>query len=133
MDAIKILLVIFITFLLLFPMMPFAARTKKVSTIHALKYVEPHNRKNVWFILLAIFECVLFLGLVSIITDLTNTILSVDFINNLISKVAQGTSANFDFVFFVVFAVVINFCIIYLYAHDQVFLRFLRTHYICSS
>ena len=116
MDVIKILLILLITFLLLFPMMPFAARTKKVSTIHALKYTEPHNRKNGWFILLALIEILLFLGLVSVITSLVDSILAIDFIAKLISKAAQGTSANFDFVFFVIFAVVLNAIVIYLYA-----------------
>ena len=116
MDVIKILLVLLITFLLLFPMMPFAARTKKVSTIHALKYNEPHNRKNGWFILLALIEILLFLGLISVVKGLVDGILKVNFISNLINKAVQGTSANFDFVFFVIFAVILNAVVIYLYA-----------------
>ena len=94
MDVIKILLVLLITFLLLFPMMPFAARTKKVSTIHALKYNEPHNRKNGWFILLALIEILLFLGLISVVKGLVDGILKVNFISNLINKAVQGTSAK---------------------------------------
>ncbi len=123
MDVIKILLIIAITFILLFPMMPFAARTKKVSTIHALKYTEPHNRKNGWYILLALVECLLFLGLVSLINGIVQGILSIDFINNLISGIAQSTSNTFDFVSFVFFAVVLNLLAIYLYAILKAFLK----------
>ncbi len=116
MDIIKILLIIAITFVLLFPMMPFSAKTSKVSTIHALKYKDPHNRKNGWYILLALVECLLFLGVTSLITLLVDKILAIDFIANLINKAAQGTSANFDYVVFVIFAVVLNALVIYLYA-----------------
>ena len=116
MDVIKILVVIVLTFLILFPMMPFAARTKRVSTIHALKYEEPHNRKNAWYLLLVLVECLLFLGLTSVVAWLVEQILSVEFIANLISQVAGGTSAEFDFVTFVIFSVILNVLIIYVYA-----------------
>ncbi len=114
MDALKFLLILLITFILLFPMMPFAARARKVSTIHALRYEEPHNRKNAWYIILAVLECVLMIGLTSVTSSLVDWVLSIEFISNLVGKV--DTSGTFDFVSFVILAVIANVLIIYSYA-----------------
>lgn len=123
MDALKPFLILIITFALLFPMMPFAAKSKKVSTIHALKYREPHNKKNAWFVLLALVECLLIIMLSTFFTGLANQVLSVQFISDLISSIAKNTSANVDYVFVVVFTVIVNVLAIYSYAIFKAILK----------
>ena len=86
MDIIKVLLILVIILVLLFPMMPFTAGVKKFSTIHALKYEEPHNRKNFWFIILAVLECALLIALTDVISTLADFVLSIKFVQNLLNK-----------------------------------------------
>ena len=116
MDALKIFIIIILTFILLFPMLPFAAKANKVSTIHALRYKEPHNRKNGWFLIVAILECVLMIGLVGLITGIVRFVLGIPFVGDLISSVVNSTSANIDFITFVFLALLINILTVYTYA-----------------
>ncbi len=112
MDIIKVLIILAIIIILLFPMMPFAAKTKKLSTIHALKYTEPHNKKNFWFFILAVLECVLIIALVDIISSLVDLILSIEFIKNLLSKTPHVVT----YVTYVFFAIIINVLVLYSYS-----------------
>ncbi len=112
MDILKVLLILAIVVVLLFPMMPFSAGTNKISTIHALKYNEPHNKKNLWFVLLAVLECVLIICLTEITSKLVDLILSLDFINNLLNKVPHVV----NYITYVVFAIVINVIVLYSYS-----------------
>lgn len=123
MDALKILLVLGITFLLLFPMMPFAARVKKVCTIHALKYTNPHNRKNAWYLLLVVVEILLLLGLTSVINNVVNGMLSVEFIAKIVAKLSEKIGAGVEFVASVLFAVILNVVVIYVYAFLKALLK----------
>ena len=123
MDALKILLVLAITFLLLFPMMPFAARVKKICTIHALKYTNPHNRKNAWYLLLVVVEILLLLGLTSVINNVVNGILSVEFIAKIVAKLSEKIGAGVEFVASVLFAVILNVVVIYVYAFLKALLK----------
>lgn len=116
MDALKIFIIIILTFILLFPMLPFAAKANKVSTIHALRYREPHNRKNGWFLIVAILECILMIGLVGLITGIVRFVLGIPFVGDLISSVVNSTSANIDFITFVFLALLINILTVYTYA-----------------
>ena len=96
--------------------MPFAARAKKVSTIHALKYTEPHNRKNAWYLLLVLLEVILLLGLTSVVNNIVQSILSVNFISKVVEMLSQKIGAGVEFVTSVLFAVLLNLVVIYLYA-----------------
>ena len=89
MDVIKGLIILVTIIILLFPILPFGFEIKKLPTIHALKYDEPHNKKNIWFVFLAILECALIIALTQLVSDLVDLILSLDFIRNLLDKVPQ--------------------------------------------
>ncbi len=112
MNFIKVLLILLIILILLFPMMPFTAKTKKFSTIHALKYDEPHNRKNFWFIVLAVLECVLLIVLTDVISTLADLVLSVNFIRNLLNKIPEVA----NYITYVAFAIIINVLVLYSYS-----------------
>ncbi len=112
MDILKVLLILAIILVLLFPMMPFTAGIKKFSTIHALKYSEPHNRKNGWFVILAVLECALLIALVDIVSSLVDLILSIEFIKNLVN----GTSQPITYITYVVFAIIVNALVLYSYS-----------------
>ena len=111
MDVIKGLIILVTIIILLFPILPFGFEIKKLPTIHALKYDEPHNKKNIWFVFLAILECALIIALTQLVSDLVDLILSLDFIRNLLDKVPQVV----NYVTYAFFAIVINILVLYSY------------------
>lgn len=112
MNILKVVIILLLVLILLFPMMPFTANVKRFSTIHSLKYSEPHNKKNFWFVILSILECVVIIGLVKLVSDLVDLILSINFIKNLFSNTPQPLS----YITYVVFAVVVNIIVLYGYS-----------------
>lgn len=124
MDAVKAILMILITLIIFFPLLPFAAKVKKISTIHALRYDQPHNKKNLYFVLLSVVFCVLVLVLLGLLNELANVILGVGFINDLFSKISSVTSSSVDFITTVVLAVLVNIAIVYGYSIFKFFLKF---------
>lgn len=123
MTAIKIIIIIAIILIMFFPMLPFCANVKKVSTIHALKYEEPHNKKNLYFVLLSVLFCVVILAVLGLLDTIADAILSVGFINRLFSKISNATSSNLDFVTAIVLAIVVNLVMVYGYALVKLFLK----------
>ncbi len=116
MTAIKIIAIILIALIIFFPMLPFGAKVKKISTIHALRYKEPNNKKNLYFVLLATLFCVAVLLLLKILNSLSDAVLSVSFINGLFAKISEKIPSNVDFISTVAIVVVVNVVIVYGYS-----------------
>jgi hypothetical protein len=121
MDAIKAIIIIIITLLIFFPMLPFGAKIKKICTIYALRYDQPHNRKNLFFVLLSTIFSTIILVLLGVFDKLAEIVSSVPFINDLFSVVSNATSSMVDFITTVVLAVLVNVIIVYGYS----FLKFI--------
>lgn len=123
MTAVKIIAIILIALIIFFPMFPFGAKVKRFSTIHALRYKEPNNKKNLFFVLLAIVFCVVVLVLLKVLNLLSDAVLSVSFINDLFAKISNKIPSNVDYISTVVIIVVINIVIIYGYSFVKFLLK----------
>ncbi len=123
MDALKAIIMILITLIMFFPMLPFAAKVKKISTIQALRYDTPHNKKNLYFILSSVLYCVVVLLLLGVLQNLADKILGISFISGLFAKISSVTSSTVDFVATVVLAIVVNVVIVYGYSLFKFFLK----------
>ncbi|MBE5744047.1 MAG: hypothetical protein E7358_04965 [Clostridiales bacterium] len=123
MTAIKIIAIILIALIIFFPMFPFGAKIKKFSTIHALKYSEPNNKKNLYFVLLSTLFCVVVLLLLKILNSLSNAVLNVSFINDLFAKISEKIPSNVDFISTVAIVVIVNVIIIYGYSFLKLLLK----------
>ena len=58
-TAIKILIMLGVLLVLAYPFIPLPEGIRKLSPASALKYRAPHNRKNIFFVVLIILEFVL--------------------------------------------------------------------------
>ncbi|MBR5900182.1 MAG: hypothetical protein IKZ38_02165 [Clostridia bacterium] len=123
MTVLKIFIIVLLTLIVLFPMLPFAAKVRKVSTIHALKYEQPHNKKNLYFVGLSILFCVLILSLLSVIDDIAGAITNIEFVDGLFVSISQATSSNVDFVSVVALVLIMNAIILYGYSLVKFFIK----------
>ncbi len=131
MDAIKVLLILLITLIIFFPMLPFAAKARRISTIHALKYNEPHNRKNLFFIILSVVFCIAVVALIGVLGRLADWVAGIPFLSGLFTTISNVTSSKVDYIAVVVLAIVVNIVIVYMYSILKVFVKkcFIDTAY----
>ena len=123
MTAIKIIAMIVIAIIIFFPMLPFRAKVRKLSTIHALRYDEPNNKKNLYFVLLSVLFCVLVLVLLKVLNSLSNAVLEIAFIDALFAKISDKIPSNVNFISTVAIIVVVNVVIIYGYSFVKLLLK----------
>ncbi len=112
---IKILLIIGITALLVYPFITGNEKNKKLFIAGRLKYVYPHNKKNAWFIGLAAAEFIIVALIFDTFNTLLNTLNNLPIINNLFAAIVHYLSTQYqlNFILFTLRLVVIN--IIFLY------------------
>lgn len=114
-TLIKVVALILVLFLIVYPMLPIKTKGKKFSSIAALKFDSPHMRKNAIFIFVAIFELVLFILLYGVIEDLGDIVLGIPVIGDVFSDVTNALGSNVRFVTFAVAVIIGNLVMIYAY------------------
>ena len=94
MAFVKILIILAVLLLLFFPLLPLPLKMRRFSTFRALRYDPPHNRLNLSFVLLAVFEFVgLAIAYVAIFR-LAKGLMGVSFIDRLLNKVPAVLEFN---------------------------------------
>ena len=86
MDALKVVFILAILFLLFFPLLPLPLKLKRFSTFRALRYDHPHNRLNLAFVILSIVEIVVLAVLYTKLFGVVEAIVSVPFIERLLNN-----------------------------------------------
>ncbi|MBO7171145.1 MAG: hypothetical protein J6W28_08230, partial [Clostridia bacterium] len=91
MDALKVVFILAILFLLFFPLLPLPLKLKRFSTFRALRYDHPHNRLNLAFVILSIVEIVVLAVLYTKLFGVVEAIVSVPFIERLLNNHSTGS------------------------------------------
>ncbi len=114
MEGIKILiaLVLIVLFFLPIAILTFAKK---------LRFKMPDNKKNIIFLLFALGLIIVFAVIASLFNTIADFIVSIPLIGKLISNAANNTSANFDFVSFVIIALFVNLVALYSYLFLKLF------------
>ena len=108
MEAIKILIALALILLIFLPIAILTFAKK-------IRYKMPNNKKNVIFLIFAIVLIIVFALIAGLFNTIADFLVSIPFIGSLISKAANNTSANFDFVAFVIIALFVNIVALYAY------------------
>lgn len=114
-TLIKVVTLILVLFLIVYPMLPIKAKGKKFSSIAALKFDAPYMRKNALFVFVAIFELLIFILLNDLIEKLADFILGIPVIGGFFSDVTNVLGVNVRFVLFALIVVIGNLAMIYAY------------------
>ena len=114
---IKILVLIAVLFLIVFPLLPIKRKSKKKKfvPIASLKFEQPNTRKNGIFILVALLELILFVLLFGVIEGLGDTIYNIPFLKKIFAGTVDKLGPNFRFVTFAIAVVIGNIIMIYGY------------------
>lgn len=111
----KILIIAVVMLLLFYPILPWKAKHKRFSTVSALKYEKPLNRKNGFFVFVVLLEIVLFILVYNYIKGLGEKIKDIPLIGNFIAGGINNLSSGVDYAAFAIVAVIANVIAIYLY------------------
>lgn len=103
MTAIKILFIVLVLALMFLPLLPIRLKIKKLSSFFGLRYEAPHQRKNLFFVLVAILEFVAIAVVYRIIFGVAETVASIPFVARLIAS----ASATLRFSSTVVFRILL--------------------------
>lgn len=124
-TVIKILLIIGITALLVYPFITGNEKNRKRFMAGRLKYVHPHNKKNAWFIGLAVAEFIIVALIFDTLNTLLNTLNNLPFINNLFASIVHYLSTQYqlNFILFTLRLVVINLIFLYGFFIIKAFLK----------
>ncbi len=109
MVALKILIILALSLLLFFPLLPLPLKMRRFSTFRALRYDAPHNRLNLFFVILTLFEFIIFAILFLFFKNIINTVLAWGFIKKLLA----GASSKMAFITFMLTALLINLLALY--------------------
>ena len=121
---VKILCIILMMFALFFPLLPVKKRGKKgVTPIMSARYEMPDNKKNAFCILLAFAELILFIVLYNAISSLVSLVYSLPFIGNVVAAAERILGTKTEFIFFALFAFIVNVIAIYFYAIVKAILK----------
>ena len=122
-PAIKIAIMIAIILVLSYPFIPLKGVLRKFSVASSLKYNSPHNRKNIFFVLLAAAEFVIVLLIFRFFDGLAKTVMSIPFVGTLLSKAINSINSQIDYIVLAVKMVLINLIILYVYIFLKAFLK----------
>ena len=112
-TAIKILLTLAIVLLMSYPFITAKGSLRKLFVASSLKYHAPHNRKNLYFVILAVLHFIVIALLFNVFYWFTSFVYALPLIGSLISKAVQSLGSHVDYVLFAIRIVIVNFLVIY--------------------
>ena len=122
-EFIKILIMLAVILLLAYPLIPGKKAFKKLFPASGLRYDAPHNRKNIFFVILSfvVFNvvAVLFINFDFLIEKLRR----VPFIEWLFDGVNKISNPQIDFIIFTLRMIIINLIFLYGYVFIKAFVK----------
>lgn len=122
-EFIKILITLAVALLLAYPLISGRGVFKKLFPASGLRYDAPHNRKNIFFVLLTVLVfdvvAVLFINFDILIEMLSQ----VPYVKWLFEGVGKITNPQIDFIFFTLKMVIINLVFLYGYVFAKAFVK----------
>ena len=122
-TLIKILLMLAVLLLLAYPILPLPLKLRKFSTSYALSYQSPHNKKNIFFTLIATFITVvaaIFLGLFNQLVDI---LYGIPFVGSLFQQAINGLNSQVDFIAITIKMIIVNLVILYAFVIIKAFVK----------
>ncbi len=123
LTAIKIILMLVIVLLLSYPFISLPGGLSKLSVANRLKYKKPHNRKNLFFLILAIVELIIFAIIFRVFDTVAHWLYSIPFIGDLFTKAVNSINSQVDYIIFAIKIVIVNLLIVYLFIFAKAFLK----------
>ena len=121
--AIKILLMLGIVLLLSYPFIPMKGKLRKFSIASSLKYSSPHNRKNIFFVFLAIAEFIVFVIIFKLFGKVASFLLSLPFIGKLFTSISKSVPGYLDYLIFAIALVIVNLIMLYGFIFLKAFVK----------
>ena len=116
----KILLILAVMAVLAYPLLPLPSKAKKYATFYALRYESPHNKKNLFFVLLAFVCFVLIAACMDLFYDFGEFLCGLPLLGKLFSGTASLLAglkkllgSQLNFILFVVTVISANAIILY--------------------
>ena len=122
-TAIKVILTIGILLILSYPFIPLPGKLKKLSFASSMKYHTPHNRKNIFFLILIVVEFIVFAIIFSLFNKIATTIGSIPFIGKLITSAVNSLNSQIDFIIFAIKLVIVNLIALYAFVFLKTLLK----------
>ncbi len=121
--TLKLLIILGIFLILCYPFIPMKGKLRRLSIASSLKYDSPHNRKNLFFVILAIVEFFVAALLFRLVDGFAELIHSIPIIGKLLTGAENMVNARIDYIIFGILVILINFIIIYTFVFFKAFLR----------
>ncbi|MBR4873733.1 MAG: hypothetical protein IKV00_07840 [Clostridia bacterium] len=122
-NALKIIVVLLLLLVMAYPILPLPSKAKRFSTFHALRYNAPHNKKNLIFVFLTIFEFVLVAALFKTISNLAATVQAIPLLGPLFSSIVGGFTSGIDFGLFAIRLILVNLVLLYSFVFLKAFVK----------
>lgn len=122
-TAIKILVTLGVLLVLAYPFIPLPGKLKRLSVASSLKYRSPHNRKNIFFAILAVLEFIVLALVFGAFDFLASTLSSIPFVGSLFSNAIASLNSQIDYVLFTLKLVLVNLIALYAFVILKAFLK----------
>ena len=122
-TTIKILLILAITLVLSYPFIPMKGKLRKLSVASRLKYESPHNRKNLFFLILAAVEFLVVVFVFKLLDGLAKFLYSLPLLGNLFVKLINSLNSQVDYVLLAIKLVLVNLIVLYAFILIKAFVK----------
>ena len=113
-NAIKVLTILATVLILSYPFITVKnKKLRKLFVASGLRYYSPHNRKNIFFLLLSLVEYIVLVILFKLFDKLAQFIVNIPFLGSLVSNAINSLNSQIDYIFFAVKMVLVNLIVVY--------------------
>ena len=114
-TLLKVVVLIVIMLLIAYPVIPLPKPLQHFSVNYRLRYKNPDNKKNFFFILLTLALYLAIYLLLDLLSELTSFVFTIPILSTLISMLLNSLNSHVHFVFFAINIVIANVILLYTY------------------
>ena len=114
-TLLKVVVLIVIMLLIAYPVIPLPKPLQHFSFNYRLRYKNPDNKKNFFFILLTLALYLAIYLLLDLLSELTSFVFTIPILSTLISMLLNSLNSHVHFVFFAINIVIANVILLYTY------------------
>ena len=122
-TTIKILIILAIILVLSYPFIPMKGKLEKLSVASRLKFKSPHNRKNLFFVLLAAILFAVVVFIFDLFDGLAQFLVSIPILGRLFVNLINSLNSQIDYILLTVKIVLINLVILYAFIFAKAFVK----------
>lgn len=122
-TAIKLIVMLTAIVLLSYPFISVKGKLRKFFVASSLRYYSPHNRKNIFFVILSLLEYIAFVFVFRLLNSAASFLANLPVLGNIFVKTVAGFNSHIDYIVFAIKLVLVNLIAVYAFIFLKSFIK----------